>query len=140
MPVAPPLRSAQDADPQGGHGHQDICLPPSGDPVPPAHKAAELSDGALVYILLPLSILAKACFPAKISVAAANKTTPGWCHRHRTAASGTPLCLSPFSLWLSKGATEPRARLCLQSLVVWGTAGSAEREAVTPDGGGNKVT
>lgn len=38
--LAPSLRSAQDADPQGRHGHQDIRLPPSGDPVPPAHKAA----------------------------------------------------------------------------------------------------
>lgn len=37
---APPLRSAQDVDLQDRHRHQDIHLPPRGEPVPPAHKAA----------------------------------------------------------------------------------------------------
>lgn len=88
----------------------------------------------------PLYILAKSCLLAKISAAAAaaSKATPGWCRP--MAASGTPLHLSPSALWLSTGAVEPRARLCLQSLVARGTAGSAGREAVTPEGGGNKAT
>lgn len=87
----------------------------------------QLNDAALVCILLPLSVLAKSYSPAKFSVAVVNKTTPGWCHP--MAASGTPLQLSPSSLWL-----------CLQSLVAQGTASSAGRKAVMPGGGGNKAT
>lgn len=54
-----------------------ICLPPRMDPVFPAQKAAKLRGGALVYILLLLSILAKSHLPAKISAVEVNKTHCG---------------------------------------------------------------
>lgn len=90
----------------------------------------------MVYNLLPLSILAKSRLPAKISVAVANKTTLGWCHP--TAASGTPLHLSPSLLWLSKGARSPEPGSAFGPW--WHGAQWAGREAVTPEGGGNKAT